>query len=213
MPFAPIRPLSTLDWIALRDADLRRRGYDPSHRVWYTGHKFAMRWQWLASVGRWAGHETEELIDKLEPHRARVHVTYAAYRKFKGRHGLMTRRQFQAHYGDHPWARAETCLAEYLRARQELGLHDVEPALGSACAYALATARTELGMLPVEAVIWSRSLSELLLSYGVDPDEWWSLDSDTKASAWGTVGAVDFDRVLRAPAVLHLPCGRLEADE
>lgn len=213
MPLPPRRTLSTLDWIALRDGDLRTRGYDPSHRVWYTGHTSAMRWQWLPSVGRWAGHETEELIDKLEPHRARVHVTHAAYRKYKGRHQLMTRRQFQAHYGDHPWGQAETCLAEYLRARRELGPHNVEPALGSTCAYAVATARTALGMLPVEAVVWSRLLSDLLLTYGLDPDEWWSLDSDTKASAWATLGADDFDRVLRAPVVLHLSSGQQEAAE
>ena len=60
-------PLSTYDWVRLREPYLRSRGHDPAARVCYTGHTTSMRTQWLDSIGRWSSCETAEMISKTEP--------------------------------------------------------------------------------------------------------------------------------------------------
>lgn len=208
--------LNAYEWICLREPQLRARGHDPAARVCFTGHVTALRWQWLDSIGCWGSCETREMIDKASPHLARLHVSHAAFKKYKARHGLLTRAQFARIHGPAPWDKAQLCAREHARAESALGRGRYPVPIGSACAYAVATARVPVGLLPVEVVLWVRLFDELLMQHGVGLSDWLGLEEDEKAMLWkeGIRGEpMRLEDVARAPAVLHLPEGALAAAE
>lgn len=159
------------------------------------------------------------MVSEKTPHKAMLHVSVTAYRQFKSRFGLMTRLQFERHHGPHAWTRAELSFAEHARAQRQLGLaNDINWAnaapIGSACAYALATARTPLGLLPVEVVLWSCLFSDLLAIHGITFKDWNELRDDEKQTVWdlGRDGVPwRVEDLSRRPALIHVPDWVLEA--
>lgn len=208
--------LSTYEWVALTDAELGMRRRDPADRVLYTGHTTHVRRQWLDSIGRWGACETFDVISKTEPHKAVLHVTHDAFKKFKSRHALMTARQFARVHGPHAWTKAELCYDEHQRAQRALGMSAYPAPIGSACAYAVATSRAGIGLLPIEVVLWTRIFDDLLGHHGLELDDWHALEDSDKAAVWekGRNGqAWSLDGVAHAPAVLCLQAALLEAAE
>jgi hypothetical protein len=67
-------------------------------------------------------------------------VGAGAYRRYKSRHGLLSRSQFARLHGPQAWVRAELCFVDYDRAQRSFGKHNVTRApLGVAVDYALVT--------------------------------------------------------------------------
>lgn len=211
--------LSTYSWIRLRDHELVAAGVDPSDRVRLTGHRHPLPEQWIDSIGLWGAHESKDLISATAPHQAILHVTPAAYRKFKSRHRLDSGRQFQLRHGYHPWRRAELCYIEHADAQRAFSVGGALAPLGVACEYALAISsrrprRARIGLLPVEVVLWTRVLDALLSCHGLTFEDWGHFDAEEKTIVWdsGHDGAPwDVDMFLRAPAAYALATTTLGA--
>jgi hypothetical protein len=219
MPRAKIAELSTFEWTTLTDTQIRDRGCSPLSRVCYTGHKTFIRRQYVASIGKWGALETSDMISEDAPHNAMLHVSVSAYHQFKARHSLMTKSQFERHHGPHPWTRAELCFTEQARAQRALGVANgitwanAAP-IGTACAYAVATARVDIGLLPIEVVLWSSLFGDFLLHHGIRVDDWLELITDDKQLVWelGCDGVPwDVAPLADAPARLHVPDVQLAA--
>lgn len=205
------RGLTAREWVGLTDSQIRARRADPQQRVCYVGHTTFVRPQWMPSIGTWGALDTADMINDAAPHRAMLHVGSGAYRQFKARHHLMTKRQFERHHGPHAWTRAELCFREHARAQQALGasrtMASYAAPVGTASAYAVATAKVPLGLLPVEVTLWSRLFGELLTHHLIEDEEWYSLTDDEKQSVWalGRGGAPwSLEEVGRQPATLYL---------
>lgn len=220
--YRPIhKELSTFDWTTMTDSQIRDRGLSALRRVCYTGHRTFLRPQYAESIGKWGAAETAELVSEQAPHKAMLHVSVSALRQFKSRYRLMTRLQFERHHGPHHWTRAELSFREHARAQRELGYANgltwghVAP-IGTACAYALATARTPLGLLPVELVLWCYLFADMLAIHGITVEDWDDLTDEEKGSIWdlGRDGAPwSIEVAARRPAVLRVQHLALEAAE
>ena len=159
------------------------------------------------------------MVSVQTPHKAMLHVSPGAYRQWKARHSLMTRLQFERHHGPHAWTRGELCFAEHARAQRVLCLANdmtrgTALAIGGAVVYALATAHTPLGLLPVEVALWTILFSDLLAIHGITFNDWNELPDEEKQSVWdlGCEGAPwSIDEIARRPALLHVPDWVLEA--
>lgn len=184
------RDLSTLGWIGLRDAELRQLGHDPRQRLAMTGHRRPLPEHWLDSIGCWGLLDSSQMVDGSAPHKALVHVTPEAYRKFKSRYRLKTRRQFVTAHGPHDWTLAELSFSEHNRAQQTfIDACGCCAPIGVACEYAIVTAGPTwrpkaLGLLPVELVLWTRVFQDLLDRHGLDEATWRELDIAARAQLW-----------------------------
>lgn len=220
-PCGKLKTLTTYEWVALTDSQLRARGQDPRLRVCYTGHSTFIRQQWLPSVGKWGGLESSQMISDEAPHLALLHVSTSAYKQFKARYKLMTGRQFARHHGPHPWTRAELCFREHQRAQRVLGdangvVSGHAAPIGTACHYSVATARVALGLLPVEAVLWSALFGSFLMHHVLSFEEWGPLVAEDKRCIWdlGLDGVPwTIETAASKKAVLHVPDWEIEAAE
>lgn len=215
------RTLSTSEWVAFQDSQIRARGLSPLLRVCYTGHSTFIRPQYLLSIGKWGALETSDMVSSAAPHLAMLHVSPSALRQFKTRFGLMTKSQFERHHGPQPWRRAKLSFQAHARAQRAFGLangmeHRIVAPIGTACDYAVKTARARLGLLAVEVVLWSSILDQLLGLHGLCFEDWEEFSDADKLMVWelGRDGAPwDFDQAAREPSLLRVEGQRFQAAE
>jgi hypothetical protein len=205
--------LNLYDWVRLRDHEIVALGLLPRDRLCFTGHERALGEVWLQSVGLWGDIEPAEVIDNVAPWNAVLPASGAAFRQFKARHRLQSRRQFQRRHGPGAWRRAEVSYAAHGQAQAALGERNgFYVSVGVACDYATgrmlrSKPARSLGMLNVEVVAWAQVLANLLEHHAINYGEWLGFDDGAKLFLWGLSceeGLCDVMHVLHRPAVRHL---------
>jgi hypothetical protein len=143
----------------------------------------------------------------------RVRVSCGAFRQFKSRHNLLSPKQFRLNFGDQPWLRPELSFVAVHDAFERLGQ---VTSLGKAAADVVAFGAQlrwgkpdhNLGMLPVEIVLWSRAFHLLLSTYGLTYLEWKQMSEVERLGFWkhwtSDDPASDLQKFMREPAALAL---------
>lgn len=205
--------LSLFDLVRLRDQEFVKLGLDPYDRLRLAGHERAIGEVWLTSIGLWGDVESAEVIRNDAPWEGVLPVTSVAFRQYKARRRLMTRRQFQLRHGPQPWRRAELSFEVHLRAQRVLrDVNGFYPCIGVACAYGTRAldryrGQKSLGLLTVEVVVGVQLFADVLAHHGVDYDGWTELEDDVKKLLWQRSrdeGICEVARYLHRPAIRHL---------
>jgi len=188
--------LTTLQWVLSKDRLIKSQGADPRERIHYTGHARPMAGSYARTIGNWCRLSTNEICNQKDPTASLATVRIGAFRQFRWHHNLMTRTEFEAHYGAHagrPWLLGYVCWQAHRQAQLELIQANGAPAsIGVACAKAVRDSELgmhrRLGLLPVEVVLYTRHFDRFvqhlpiqgLLTY----DEWCDASDQTKTSYW-----------------------------
>lgn len=188
--------LTTLQWSFSKDRLIKGHGLDPADRIHYTGHVRPISSSYIRTVGHWGLLSVREMCNPDNPVTALAHVTIGAFRQFRWHHGLMTRSEFEAHYGTHrnrPWLIGYVCWEAHDRAQRKLvAANGVPASIGEAAALAVRDSETgaslRLGLLPVEVVLYARHFDRFvrhlpvlgLITY----DEWCGVSDDDKSAYW-----------------------------
>lgn len=117
-------------------------------------------------------------------------MTPSAFRKFKARHRLKTRRQFEICHGPYSWALAQTCFREHERAQRVFrNACGCDASIGVACDFALNAAGpcwrpAAIGVLPVEMLLRVRVFGAFLEHHGIEYGDWDVLGTDDRERLW-----------------------------
>lgn len=207
--------LSALDWIRYRAPSLHVKGVCPEDRIHFTGHLVQLSRAYIPSIGNWCRLDTREMIDIEHPNRGLVTVKHGAFRQYRHKNGLYTRREYELLYGalyEQPWRLAEQCWVAVAHAQGALlRVNRTMGSLGEAARKAVqdALARSKpLGVLPIEVVLWSRVFDTFLSTHLLSYDEWTEFSHAKRYAFWddGIAGHPwDVDLVVAHPARGGLP--------
>lgn len=207
--------LSALDWIRYASPSLRVKSMCPEDRIHYTGHVVHLPRAYIPSIGNWCRADTRQLINIDCPNEGLVKVRHGAFRQFRHKNGLFTRREYELLYGrlaDQPWHLAEHCWMAVAHAQGALlRVNGTTGSLGEAARKAVqdALARSRpLGVLPIEVVLWTRVFDTFLSTHLLSYDEWAGFSHEERVTFWapGIAGKRwDIGLVVANPARGSLP--------
>lgn len=164
-------------WLTANDVGLQAHGFDPEDRFAHTGHRVALPERWARTVGMWGLYPSSAILETAGG-------TKAAYYVFKHRWALTALRPNDKIPS--VLKLAESC---WETVNREIVAQQGETTLAEACSKCAFT----VGVLPIEMMLYTQGLDDVLKTYGIEsPEVYGRMEERERLLLWEGLGALNF---------------------